>query len=484
MEIKPLRVFYLFTLIGAILLAFSWFVPEEGIQFSSNITIKWIPISDLIPETKILAKEIVKVEDKCVVAPVQIDDSTIFPTDSTTHTVLPISPESDSVVCLNNLFYNKLGKVGLDRFFSRLNNRDSILAPLHILHFGDSQLDGDRISRFLRELFQEKFGGGGCGFVNCLDPVKQISSVWIDTKGNWSMNWVYDVLRQHNDKDFGLLGSNVIAKDVDKVSLIYTPSKLGNSNCRNYQEVKLFLSQRSKKQVVNCFADNALYQSDTLKSSHRIDVLNYHLPYPPHRLEFSFGGTEPPILHGCLLDATRGVQVDNIALRGQLFTRFLPRDSMLVSSMANVVNPGLIILQFGANLLPTKAPEYHSYQHQIERQIFLIKSFIPNATILVVGVGDAAERVDGVVRPLCSVKPIADAQKRAALNSGALYFDLLTAMGGPGTMVKWADGEPRRALTDYIHFNLKGGKEVAKLIFTAIDSNYQIWCNQTKGKSL
>lgn len=475
MEIKPLRVFYLFVLVGAIFIGLSFIIPQDGVTIGWGFKLKWLAPSDFLPFQEALVPPAQNAQSAAVVL---VPD-----------TIEMVHVANDSVICdtiktvHNNLIFNNSGKASLFRFFERLNRVDSTGRPLHILHFGDSQLDGDRISRFLRVLFQTKFGGSGCGLVGCLDPVKQVSSVWIDSKGDWSTQWVYDESRRANSLCFGLLGNKSMALVNDDASVMYTPSPVGEHNCRNYRTAKLFVTSSTSKQIVTCYADRALYQIDTVQSS-TIQSLDYSFPYPPRRLEFTFSGNQTPYLNGCLLDGIGGVQVDNIALRGQLFTRFLQRDSILVSEMVSKLDVGLVILQFGANLLPTKADNYHFYVQQIEQQIGLIKKFIPKAAIMVIGVGDAAERINGQLETLSSVRPIAVAQELAAMHMGACYFDLFTAMGGAGTIVKWADSDPKMALTDYIHYNQLGGKQVANLIFNSIEAEYQLWVNQLNSKQL
>ncbi len=477
MDIKPWRVFGLFVCVGVVLIALAWLIPSEGLKINDTLRVKWIPITRFFPiEVVATPKRDSLTAQTSGAKDTLIAHSTSVKTDS--------AQASSEIYVHKNLYFNAVGKENLERFFTRLKEVDSTSAPLHILHFGDSQLDGDRITQYLREAFQQQFGGSGCGLVTCLDPVKQVSSVWINASGNWATQWVYDEFRRQNSYCFGLLGSNTKAEAGEELSVIFTPSPVGNSNCRNYTHSKLFLSATAPKQVVTCYADRALYQTDTITNTELVKTLNYRFPYPPHRLEFSFSGTTSPTLHGCLLDGSGGVQVDNVALRGQLFTRFLPRDSSLVATMAHGLNTGLIILEFGANLLPTKASDYTFYEQQIENQIVLIKKFIPNAPILIVGVGDAAERVDGELKTLCSVQPILQAQKSAALHSGAVFFNLFTAMGGAGTIVKWSNEEPKRALTDYIHYNARGGKEVANLIYQSIHSEYQLWLNQQNSAPL
>lgn len=44
-------------------------------------------------------------------------------------------------------------------------------SQVRVLHFGDSQVEGDRISDYLRSVLQEKYGGYGPGTSSCL-PTK------------------------------------------------------------------------------------------------------------------------------------------------------------------------------------------------------------------------------------------------------------------------------------------------------------------------
>ena len=46
-------------------------------------------------------------------------------------------------------------------------------------------------------------------------------------------------------------------------------------------------------------------------------------------------------------------------------------------------------------------------------------------------------------------------------------------MGGDGSMVSWTEEEPARANKDYTHFNFRGAKEIAKMIFHQIDEGYE-----------
>ena len=57
----------------------------------------------------------------------------------------------------------------LDRFFEAL--KDSKNQVIDVLHYGDSQIEGDRITSFLRNKWQERWGGTGPGMVPIVEAV-------------------------------------------------------------------------------------------------------------------------------------------------------------------------------------------------------------------------------------------------------------------------------------------------------------------------
>jgi len=60
----------------------------------------------------------------------------------------------------------------LHKFFRKILNPKDVV---RVLHYGDSQIEGDRISSFLRNRFQKKFGGYGVGLVSPKPLVKTFS---------------------------------------------------------------------------------------------------------------------------------------------------------------------------------------------------------------------------------------------------------------------------------------------------------------------
>jgi hypothetical protein len=46
-------------------------------------------------------------------------------------------------------------------------------------------------------------------------------------------------------------------------------------------------------------------------------------------------------------------------------------------------------------------------------------------------------------------------------------------MGGDGSMIQWVEETPAKANKDYTHFNFRGAKEVANMLYNQINEGYE-----------
>jgi lysophospholipase L1-like esterase len=140
-------------------------------------------------------------------------------------------------------------------------------------------------------------------------------------------------------------------------------------------------------------------------------------------------------------------------------------------------------MQFGINVVPSNLSSYAYYQKLMEQQIKAVKRFAPQADILVVGVSDMANRFDGELKSNPSVEKVLQAQRKAALGNGALFWDGYSAMGGEGSIIEWVNSKPPLATKDYTHFTNYGakrfGQKMANALLMALGNNNLSNNNQT-----
>lgn len=82
------------------------------------------------------------------------------------------------------------GKKALDNFFAALE-KESKTGTVRVAHYGDSQIEGDRITSYLRENFQKEFGGEGIGYAP-VDDITDNVNYFRSTSENWERYNVFN----------------------------------------------------------------------------------------------------------------------------------------------------------------------------------------------------------------------------------------------------------------------------------------------------
>ncbi len=144
----------------------------------------------------------------------------------------------------------------------------------------------------------------------------------------------------------------------------------------------------------------------------------------------------------------------------------------LFAGELRLVEPPLVILGFGTNESGERGFDPALYTRQFQEVLARIRRATPRATVLVVAPPDRdAKDRGGSYRPLAARAVVADCQRHAAEAAGALYFDLGLAMGGLGSMKRWAEGlggvampEGPLVQPDHVHFTPAGYARLSRFL--------------------
>jgi lysophospholipase L1-like esterase len=107
------------------------------------------------------------------------------------------------------------------------------------------------------------------------------------------------------------------------------------------------------------------------------------------------------------------------------------------------------------------------------QQVVALKRAKPDAAILLIGVSDMSRREDGSYVSYPNVEKIRDAQRNAALRSGAAFWDCYKAMGGANSMPAWTFANPPLASKDFVHFTLRGSNLIAEMFYSSLMEAYE-----------
>jgi hypothetical protein len=283
------------------------------------------------------------------------------------------------------LHYPNGDKQVLWPLFAKLEAANGGGHPLRIMHYGDSQLEGDRITAYLRNKLQSQFGGSGPGLVAVADIVPSFS---IDRV--ISDNWIrYSVMgrkdpTQHHSR-YGALSSfsrftpilaDTAALDttVREATVTLKPLRRAYGKAQQYNEVKLYYGWHRAPVTLEVSIDGVLLSSEEIAPADRLLVREWKLTETPAELTFTFKGVDSPDVFGISLESRTGVAVDNIAARGGAGYEFRKADQGLLSSMYKDLDVELLILQYGGNVIPNlksaeEAAQYGRFLRRADRTV-------------------------------------------------------------------------------------------------------------------
>lgn len=365
---------------------------------------------------------------------------------------------------------------GLAKFAAALRRVKPEGDPLRVIHYGDSQIEGDRMTGLLRSYFQSRYGGTGPG-MQPLSPFVPHAAVKHESVGTWHRYVSFGRKDQRlTSGKYGIRGvAHAYVHDSSRKAgfdamVHYQSRGWGSRSFRKYHRVTLSHGPISEPFELSVFSHDSLWQSGLMEPGPAGRIV-LESKQPISNVSLAFNGPSP-IFNHVSLDGMGGVAVDNVAMRGSSGYTFTFMDEGHFGNSLNASNVGLVILQFGGNSIPHIDAESKAktYGRKIQRQIQLFKRLLPEADILLVGPSDMANKqgLDWVSYPF--VTSVRDAMQQAAMAEGIVFFDLLALMGGAGSIAVWAAMDPPLAGPDHIHFTPSGARLVGKALVKAIDN--------------
>jgi lysophospholipase L1-like esterase len=493
---KPFHTLFFAMVLFLNLGILSRFFPVEGLKLFPNYKLGFPSLSSFLYEKHhktdiseiIKAAEIADTAVKVIEIPTPVSDTIeVVPEIVESFTAQISKIDTAEKLLMTNLQYKN--EKGLHKFFEALIELKSNPKSIRILHYGDSQIEGDRITDYLRLKLQGQFGGHGPGLISLMPISPSLSN-----RVTWGQSWDrYNVFSMRDKRvshnNFGVLAgfarfssyrrihdsSSVISSEIK-----ITTSKLGGSNATNYKKIKLFYGGAQTKTWCELYDGPALSGADSLEAGGIFRVKEYDVGLGSLTHEFKFRGKDSPDFYAISLESDNGVLVDNIALRGSSGTFYHQINFAQLKQFYDYLNTKLIIVQFGGNALPSikDAAMAENYASYLRGQISILKKLAPAASIIFIGPADMSVKVgtEYLTHPLLEVTR--DAIKREVLESGCVFFDMYDCMGGKNSMASWV--EAKMAATDYIHFSPQGARKMATLFYSALINEYNNYLKKRK----
>ena len=360
-----------------------------------------------------------------------------------------------------------------DPLFKQLENADDEGKTYRIMHYGDSQIEMDRISSVLRQKLQEFFGGSGPNMIPAIQPVATISVS--QHSNNLQRYMVYGDANRASHNRYGVMSQFSQVMGGGSISFTQTSHSQAFAKAKEISTVSVLLGRNSQGFSATLKCDNIAPETKVLAANDSVSLVTWVLPDDVKRGTINFVGNAE--IYAVLLDGEAGVAIDNVALRGCSGTIFTRINEATMRQSFDLLNTRLIILQFGGNRMPSigSPKSITSYMAELEKQINYMKRVAPKATLLFIGPADMGKSYGGKMGTWHGLPELNDSLRVMALRNHVAYWDMFNVMGGEGSMAQWVKHNPPLAGPDYVHFTFRGAQEIGTDLAKSFTTYYDFY---------
>lgn len=352
-----------------------------------------------------------------------------------------------------------------------------------IIHYGDSQLEGDRITGYLRNRLQRMYGGSGPGFIPVKPVYNQLSAI-VTPSENWLRYAKFDPRQaKFSHKKYGaymsvsrfteynkqvLDSATVDSLPVRKASVTIGKSDKTYAKFRRFTNIGLHYGHCNFPIQISVYNDEALIQQDSLIPDGKYHKYSIKTKSTPTNLTIELTGKVSADFYGLTLDGGSKIQVDNVAMRGSSGTIFSGTSAASYSGMMANLKPKVVIMQYGGNTIPylKDSTEVDNYAKYVVGQINWMRRRAKRINFIFIGPTDMCIPVNGKMETYPLLPYLNEKLMETCLINDIAYWSMYDAMGGKGSMEFWV--EEKLAGNDYTHFTRSGTKIISELFFTAL----------------
>ncbi len=471
-ERTPLQSLLFLLLVGLLAIITMWIFPKNGIAITDSITLKYEKPDDFFGSND--SSLVVSVEDSLFNI-VGID--TVALRDSLNR-VAKIRHER-----VTNIQHPDSSLNSLQLFYESLLRLKAKGGKIRVMHYGDSQIEADRMTRYIRNELQKEYGGTGPGFESAFQVIRTGS-----VRQNQSDNWLRYTANGKKDstithRNYGLLASfsrfcppadSMARTDTLSAWLEIKPASYGFYRVRKFSQMSMLVGGNTQPVRISISADSTVIHTAVLAANTYNRKIKVKFKPTPGVIKIEFKGLDSPNVYALSFESGSGVIVDNIPLRGASGTLFRRISSTQLEKQYAAEPIRLVILQFGGNSVPyidteDRAKKFGNY---LKSNIRYLRAMLPKSSFLLIGPSDMATKIKGDFVTYPMLETIRDEVQKAAFAQGVAYFDMYEVMGGKNSMEDWVTADPPLAGGDYVHFTTKGANKMSKLFYDALRKDF------------
>lgn len=369
------------------------------------------------------------------------------------------------------------------------NEWDDDPEPLiRILHYGDSQIENDRISGSFRRYMQRAFGGAGNGLVSLCQTTQAHG-----LKMQKSKEWVeVNLMQEKRRGNYGIGGGYLMPPAIWFIQPQLRTADYGHFRLDWHKPesgafVDVFVHEDVPAQNLSWTVDARLEDGTaapatatnlppTEKTGFGLKRLRFaRAEYEKSRdLRMRLGRNHH--LYALSFNDSTGVCVDNLPYRGNSGYIFSPQQRAFLSESYRLADVKFIVYQFGANLIPSnttpgktdsiRRAELAYYRKLLLQEITYLHAIAPTMPVCIVSIPprpvDSRRDMEEEYNRRAALRVVYDIQREVALGTGCVFWDL------------WAltKDHPEWISSDRIHFSDAGADMVGKMLYKSFITDY------------
>jgi lysophospholipase L1-like esterase len=364
----------------------------------------------------------------------------------------------------------------LNRFYDALeaNNR-----PVRIAYFGDSFIEGDLLTCSLRNMFKKKYGGNGVGFVpiNCITA--GFRTTVITSANGWEEHCITDSIFTRSKQ--GISGHYFVPA-VNATATFSCRTGTGKEVDTCSTASFYFITDGNLKFTTT--VNRQIKQQHIVEGSSEIQKISVDGQIGHIKITVDSQGTNTRFFGVTLDNEKTGIVVDNYSLRGVSGENIKSVPAKTLKDFDKLRNYDLVILQYGLNVATKTQTKYDYYRKAMTNVINHLRNNLPNSDIMLVSVGDRTTKINGEMTTMSGVKSLLATQQQIASECGIAFWNLIEAMALDGGMAGYVKSKPSKANSDYTHINIRGGEQIAKHLFEALEYAKEKYIEKKKHNKL
>lgn len=344
-------------------------------------------------------------------------------------------------------------------------------AITRILHYGDSTIAADYVTRTVRRMLQDKYGDAGHGFLLIGKPwpgYEHADVHYSEAYDGWKVARLGGPTAKNSKHGLG----GVAYRGSEGTSSSFGTALHGTAGAKA-SRLEVLYELEPEGGTVEVLRHGAAPESfSTRGEGNGMGVYKASFADGPVAVKLVTHGA--PKIYGAVLEREGpGFVYDALGIVGGRMRHWSEQDGAHWAEAVKQRNPALLIVQFGANEAEAETMQDDEYANAVRSVIDKLRG-AGNVAILLAAPMDRGEaRTDGSVRSLPGISRVIEVQRRIAKEKNCAFWDTRAAMGGEGAIGRWA----KRGLAgdDYVHPTPKGAAMLGGIFYDALIAGYKDW---------